>query len=110
MNESNKNNITTKLIIISFILYIILYFSFETGYYDYKVHNKTMLTEESIKRFENDISNGKNVSIEDYVINDYIDYSNSFFFFFYYVGSTIEKIMNKSIKKSLSILSDLFYK
>ena len=26
------------------------------------------------------------------------------------VGSTIEKIMNKSIKKSLSILSDLFYK
>ena len=49
MNESNKNNITTKLIIISFILYIILYFSFETGYYDYKVHNKTMLTEESIK-------------------------------------------------------------
>ena len=57
--EASSKNYFLIIIIFLFIIFLILYISGEAGYYEYKVHTKTILTEEAIKDFENDISEGK---------------------------------------------------
>ena len=55
------------LTIVLFGIYMALYYMAETGYYEYKEYNKMIVTEEAMKRFESDVSEGKDVSIENYV-------------------------------------------
>ena len=109
MEEEKNNYLFFKLLLFCFILFLILFISNRTGYAEYKVYSKTKLTEEAISRFETDISNGKDVSIEDYLVEDNIDYSNKISILGSKIGSSIETIMNKGLKKTLKILSDLFY-
>ena len=104
------NNFILKFLLFSFIFFLVIYFANETGYYEYKIYTKTKLTEESIKNFEEDIKNNKNTSQKDYIIEEYQDYSNKLTKTGSKIGSFIEKMIHKTIKKSLEILSDLFYK
>lgn len=108
--KKKNNNYLLKFLLISFIFFLIIYFSNETGYYEYKIYTKTKLTEESILEFEQDIKNNKNVSAENYIKTNEIKYSNKFSNTGSKIGEYIEKIMNYIIKKSLEILGDLFYK
>lgn len=71
------NKIFRYLFIFLFIIYITLYFSLQTGYYEYESKKKNILTEEKIKQFEEDIKNGKNITVEDYLKDTYVDYSNN---------------------------------
>ena len=80
------------------------------GYYEYKIYTKTKLTQESINQFEEDLKNNKDTSTKDYVIQEYTDYSNKLTKTGSKIGSFIEEMMHAAIKKSLEILSDLFYK
>ncbi|MCI7332648.1 MAG: hypothetical protein SPI44_02315 [Bacilli bacterium] len=106
--EASSKNYFLIIMIFLFIIFLILYISGEAGYYEYKVHTKTILTEEAIKEFEKDISEGKNVKLENYIKTEKIDYSNMISDTGYNVGILIEKFMNKGIKKTVKILSSLF--
>ena len=105
-----KKSKLIKILFISFILFIIYLFMIKTGYYEYKIYSKVQLTNEAIVKFKKDISEGKNVKIEDYIENNYYDYRNPGTNLGSNIGYVIEKIMNEGIKKSLKILSELFYK
>ena len=59
--EQSSRNYFLIIMIFLFIVFLILYISGEAGYYEYKVHTKTTLTEEAVKKFEKDIAEGKNV-------------------------------------------------
>ncbi len=107
--KKEKINPVVKLLLFLFIAFLIMYLSKETGYYEYKTYTKTRLTEEAIKRFESDVNEGKNVSINDYLVDEYIDYSNIFTKTGSTINKTIELVMNDGIKKTLKILSELFY-
>ena len=108
--ETEKYNYTFfKILLFSFILFMIMFIANKTGYAEYKTYSKTKLTEEAIARFENDISNGKDVSIEDYLVTDDIDYSNKISRVGTKIGQTIEYGMNTGLKKTLKLLSELFY-
>ena len=52
-----------------FAVFLTLFMSNKYGYYEYKKHEQVALTEEQIKRFEEDIKQGKNVDLQDYVSN-----------------------------------------
>ena len=52
-----------------FIIFMTLYFSQLTGYYEYRNYQKMVMTEEQIKQFEQDIKDGKEVDIKDYTVN-----------------------------------------
>ena len=106
--EASSKNYFLIIMIFLFIIFLILYISGEAGYNEYKVHTKTILTEEAIKEFEKDISEGKNVKLENYIKTEKIDYSNMISDTGYNVGILIEKFMNKGIKKTVKILSSLF--
>ncbi len=109
MEENNSKDKFIIFLLILFIIFLIVYLTKESGYYQYKAHNKAILTEENIKRFEKDVEEGKNVTINDYVVSDYVDYSNSITDLGYNIGKFTENIMNKGIKKTLKILSALFF-
>ena len=50
-----------------FISFLALYISQNTGYYEFSEHRKMALTEESIRQFEKDVKNGKEVDINTYL-------------------------------------------
>lgn len=104
-----EKNTLLKIALFLFIIFLILYICKETGFYEYKAHNKANLTNEALKKFENDVNEGKNVSLKDYVIDEQVDYTNKVSNIGYNIGNTIEKFMNEGIKKTLKVISALFY-
>ena len=108
--EENKSKDKFMIILTAlFALFIIFYITRESGYYEYKVHNKTVITEKNMKKFEKDLSSGKDVTLNDYIESDYIDYSNNISDLGYNIGKYTEIILSKGIKKTLKVISALFF-
>lgn len=91
----NKPLLITFLFL--FGIFIVLYITQATGYYEYKTNKKSTLTEESIKKFENDLKNGKQINIEDYKVKE-MDNSNKISNVTLKVSKILEKSLNKIIK------------
>ncbi len=109
MEETNSKDKFIIVLTLLFILFLIIYLTNESGYYQYKAYKKAILTEENIKKFEQDVEDGKNVTVNDYVVSNYVDYSNSLSDLGYNIGKLTENVMNKGIKKTLKVLSALFF-
>ena len=77
MKKNKKNKFFKILFMILFIIYITIYFSQLTGYYEYKNYQKTVLTRNQIKKFESDVKNGRDVKLENYVVNTNKHYQNN---------------------------------
>lgn len=58
------------------IIFLCSYFVQTSGYYEYELHNKKNLTEEAILQFEKDVKEGKDIDINNYLLNTNVDYSN----------------------------------
>ena len=69
-----KKNIFKLIFYLFFLSFLIAYIIEETGYYEYKLQNRMILTNEQMKKFEEDAKSGKDVTLEDYVINTEVDY------------------------------------
>lgn len=87
-----KPNWFLRILTFLFIIYVALYIAGTTGYYEKTLRDKTILTEEKIKEFEEDISNNKPIDIESY-LPEQTDYSN---------------FLTKSANAIASSLGDLF--
>lgn len=87
-------------VLFSFLLvaFIVTYAIGESGYYEYQLSNKKDLTEEQIKQFEDDVKEGKDVDITDYLKDDKIDYTNSLSRTTYKVSSKLNNFLNEGIK------------
>lgn len=59
-----------------FLSFLVLYFAQAGGYYEDLNNKKSSLTEEKIKEFEEDVKNGKEIKVENYIVNLKKDYSN----------------------------------
>ena len=95
------------LLIILIISFLSIYLSSKTGYYEYSNNRKTVFTEEKIKEFEKDISEGKNVNIKDYITDDSKDYSNKITNLGDNVSILITNSVNSFLKESFSILEKM---
>lgn len=104
-----KKNYFMVFILLVFLIFFVLYISKEAGYYEYKAHSKAALTQKQIEKFETDLSNGKNVTIDDYIVNDKVDYTSKVGDIGYKFGNLVEGFMNEGLKKTLKFLSALFY-
>ncbi|MBR4671837.1 MAG: hypothetical protein IKO78_01380 [Bacilli bacterium] len=69
-----KERIIKYAFISVIFIFLILYF-FGGRMYEYRQHEKKVLTEEQIKKFESDVKNGVEIDINDYVFKEK-DYSN----------------------------------
>lgn len=77
-NKHKKaNKIFSWFLFILLITFITLYISQATGYYEYEQARKTAFTEEQIQRFEQDVKDGKEIDINDYLENTNKNYQNN---------------------------------
>ena len=81
------------LFLLLFLVSVFIILSSETNYYEYSNNKKAIVTEENIKRFEEDISNGKKIDISNYINNDSKDYSNKVT----NLGDNISNLLNKTV-------------
>lgn len=66
-----------KFVILTLLfLYITIYVSDINGYTEYSNYQRRILTEENIKKFEDDVKNGNNIDVNDYILKTK-DYSNN---------------------------------
>ena len=90
-----------KLIILTIcIAFVISYIIYETGYYEYKLQSRTVLTKEQMEKFEQDVNEGKNVDLNDYLVETEKDYTNNLTDTTIKVSSTV----NSYIKKGVELL------
>lgn len=108
MDKKKKKNYFGILIGISFIVFLVLYFAQLNGYYDYTNYNKMQITKEAMEQFEKDVSEGKNIEIEDYLEFTYTDYSNGMSNLGIKTGTFIEKLMVDGIGETIKIFKILF--
>ncbi|MBQ3021151.1 MAG: hypothetical protein IJD92_02865 [Bacilli bacterium] len=104
--KKKKNNLILKILLVLFIIYFCLYLMNNLGYYNINSKN-VVLTNEKIKEFEDDIKNGENIDIKNY-INDNINYKNTYSNLGYNLSLGIDNIFNKGIKKVSKIFKKLF--
>lgn len=64
------------ILLVLFILFAGVYLVGNSGYYDYDVTAKTRLTEEQIKKFEEDIKNGEAIDVDSYLELNEKNYDN----------------------------------
>lgn len=67
MPKKKKKNKLFITLIVLFGIYIALYSASMSGYYSYKEYDKMQLTKEAMEKFEKDIEEGKDITIEDYI-------------------------------------------
>jgi len=83
--------------IILIILFLALFYSYQNGYYEKYTRDKINLTNKNIEQFEQDILDGKDVSISDY-LEEEKSYETKTGTISLKVSSKLENIINNSIK------------
>lgn len=97
-----------KFIIISIIIiFLVSYLVASTGYYEYQIQERTILTNEKIKEFEEDIKNNKDIDALEYFTLEEVDYSNKFTNLVYNISNESTKVTRKVIKKIFKKLGSL---
>jgi len=67
-----------KCVFISlFLAFVISYVIEKSGYYEYNLQNKVIMTNEAMAKFEKDIAEGKDVTKEDYIVSTTKDYTST---------------------------------
>ena len=97
-----------RLIGALFVVYIALYIAMESGYYETKLGEKVTLTNERIKEFEQDVKDGKEIDVNDYLEDEMIDYSNNISKAGMNISNSTEKFMTSGIQKIFKFIGSLF--
>lgn len=79
----------------------------ESGYYEYTMQQRSVITNEKIKEFEQDIKNNKEIDLIKYLSDDDINYSNKITTFVYNISDNSNKIARKVIKSLFRKLGTL---
>lgn len=108
MEKKKKGTWVLKLLGVLFVLYISLTIAIQAGYYEAKLGEKTTITEEAIKQFEEDVRSGKDVDINDYITNVQMDYSNQTTKAGVIFSKAVETVMSKGIDGMVNIFKALF--
>lgn len=107
MDKKEKifQNILKFSLISLFVAFLIIYFSGSGTYYESQLHKKTIFTEEQIKKFEQDVADGKDVSIEDYIDEKKNNYSNKTSQAGLFLSKGITGYVKKGIEKSFKMIA-----
>lgn len=98
----------TKLIIIAtLIIFISSYIISESGYYEYTMQQRTIITNEKIKEFEEDIKNNESIDLKKYLNKEQNDYSNKITTLVYNISDNSNKLARKAIKYLFKKLGSL---
>lgn len=91
-----------------FIVFVAYTLAYQSGYYEANMSRKSKITEEKLQEFEQDVKDGKNIDIKDYVEKDYIDYSSSMSKIGNSISSSIDSFMDNGLNGVFEFLGKLF--
>ncbi|MBE6138240.1 MAG: hypothetical protein E7173_00660 [Firmicutes bacterium] len=94
-----RNKIFRWTMFFLFLLFLTLYLSQATGYYEYEQSRKTAFTEEQIKQFEQDVKDGKEIDVNSYLENTNKNYQNNISKATLSISEAISKYMKLGIEK-----------
>lgn len=103
----NKKFLIKAIFGIFFVAFVISYVIGESGYYEYELANKKYLTEEEMKKFEEDVRNGEDIDLKDYTVETRKDYTNKFTDVVTNTSLTINKYLKKSIESVFGLLNKM---
>ena len=94
-------------LLIFFIVFLFIFISSTSGYYEYSNNKKTVFTEDKIKQFEKDVAEGKNVNINDYLQTESKDYTNNITNMGDWVSEFINSSVNFVLKGGFKIIEKM---
>ena len=94
-------------ILVILIVFVMAYMISSSGYYEYTMQQRTVITNEKIKEYEEDVKNRENIDLKDYLEEEEVDYSNRFSNLMYNISDSSNKITRKMIKYIFKKLSYL---
>ena len=92
------NKFIKVLLLFIVIIFLVMFFTSSSGYYEYELNKKTNLTQEAIERFEQDVKEGKEIDINNYLVNEKKDYNNKFSNAGLTLSNNIKKIFSEGVK------------
>ena len=95
-----------SIFVILFLAFIISYIALSSGYYEYELQHRMVLTSEAMKKFEEDVEEGKDVSLEEYVIPNSKDYITSLTNGTNKVALSVNDILKKGIEKFFKVIGN----
>ena len=107
MIKIEKEKVFRNIIIILFVIFIALYISQSSGYYEYEQYKKVALTNEQIKQFEEDIKKGKNIDLKDYAGETKKEYGNKISNAGLKLSQKIEDYVHKFISGAFESLGNM---
>ena len=105
--KNTANRVFYIILIVLGVLYLSLFIANNTGYYTFGLSNRKELTEEQIKKFEEDVKNGVEVDLNNYLSDTNISYQNNISRLGYNISSFIESLVRTSVFKIFDFFSDL---
>ena len=86
--------------ILCFVSFMTFYVSLKSGYYEYNNNRKMTFTKDQIEQFEDDVANGKNVDINEYLKNTDKNYQNKIS----RVTLNISELISKYTRRGVDII------
>ena len=107
MKKKKKNKTFKFIFMIFFISFLVIYFSEITGYYEYKNYKKASLTEEQVRKFENDVKEGKEVDIKEYLVVENSNYNNRLSKLTSKLSDGISNVVKSGVENTFKFLSKI---
>ena len=101
----DKKKAAKSIFALLFFAFLVSYIIEKSGYYEYNLQNKTIMTNEAISRFEKDVADGKDVRREDYVVSTEIDYTSNLSRTTNRVSIKVNKFLKKGIEGVFKVVS-----
>ena len=106
--DKKKNNIFLRIIGILFVIFMGLFIANMSGYYESKIHDKMIVTEQGIKEFEETIKRGDEIDIDSFLNNSRVDYSSKMSNLGDKLTNSLEGLVDEGAKILTAILKSLF--
>lgn len=103
MDKKNNNNIPLKILGVFFLIYVALFIANLSGYYESKIRENTIVTEEGIKAFEEKVQNGEEIDVTSFLRNEREDYSSKMST----LGDSLTSNVENFVVKSMSFITDI---
>ncbi len=95
-NDMKGKNIFRLVFLVLIILFIALYLTQLTGYYEFQESKKSSLTKDAIERFEKDVKEGREIVAKNYLVEEK-NYQNKASSLGMKVSGLIEKGFNRAM-------------
>ncbi len=108
MGKKKHSNPVLKILGVLFVIFMALYIASTSGYYESKIRDKVVITEEGIKEFESKVQNGEDIDITSFLNTKRPDYSSPISKLGDNVTRGVENVIFEGAKFVSDILKSLF--